>query len=122
MLKILALLLTPSVAELDSLGRVGILPALPVELAVEVDEEKRVPELDERIARITLVLLVEWELGRLMGLQIALLKLVNELFLAEIGRDVPDHDVGALVLSVFDLGNQLVGDHWHFLAYPIRIA
>lgn len=116
MLKILALLLTPSVAELDSLGRVGVLPALAVELTVEVDEEKWVPELDERIPRITLVFLVEWELGRLMGLQIALLKLVNELFLAEIGRDVSDHDVGALVLSVFDLGNQLVGDHWHFLA------
>ena len=108
-----------AIAELDRFRTVCVLPVFLVVFAVKVDEKKRVPELDEAVAGIRFVFLVKRQLGCFVRLEIRLDKLLNELIFAEVRRNVANHNVGSLVVTIFDLTDQFVGDYRNLAVVPV---
>jgi len=69
-LEVFPLLFVSAIAELNRFRTVCILPVFLVVLVVEVDEEERVPELDEAVSGIRFVFLVKWQLRCFVRLKI----------------------------------------------------
>jgi len=79
------------------------------------------PKLDKSVSRVRLIFLVKWQFGCLVSLLVAFLELGNKRFFAKIARYIAHHNIGTLVISIFDFADKFLGQHRHFTV-SIRIA
>lgn len=91
--------LKSSVFQIANLHRIKISPTLTVKLVVKFLNEARIPEINERITDVALILEIDGQIEEVVVVHVILVDFLKQKLLRVFVRNIPDHNGGPGILS-----------------------